>query len=144
MLNNLTRLLQISGGVVLIVIIGVVWYNISSTINELKSTITIKETEINRLVGELDKTKLQLGIERQNVNALSNDIEKGNIEAKALEDKLINKSKELEEWKNKPAEIKYVTKYVKDIIEDKRFDSKECQDGIELNKAISKIEYKDL
>jgi len=53
------------------------------------------------------------------------------------------KSKKLKEWMNKPPKIKYkvVYKYI-----DKKVDYNKatCKEGIELNKAISNINYDDL
>ena len=118
---------------------GIVYKYIS-----LNGVINDKENNILALEATLMATKLRLNTEQINSKSLESKLV-------ALNDEIIAKAKlnkelslKYEEWSNKPPEIKYVNKVVKEIVVETKYVDGVCEDGLDLNKKISGLKYEDL
>lgn len=122
---------------VILIAVGWKYYSLTSEISDLEDTVTSKNLKIS----ELEKDKMALKFERDDFESALDSVNK-EIERMAVnEEKALS---ELEEWKNKPPEVKYKTIY-RDIPQKVEVYKKgDCKDGLELNRAISEMNYEDL
>ena len=134
------KILLIVFGIIMTIVISVGSWKIFSLSNEisfLKESIEIKDDKIVEL------NLINLSNEK-NISELRRSIDKENfrlLEAYTEKQALIN---EVNEWKNKPTEIKYVDKVVKEIIKEPKYVKGVCEDGLELNRMIGGLKYEDL
>ena len=134
------KILLIVFGIIMTIVISVGSWKIFSLSNEvtfLKESIEIKDAKI------IELNLINLSNEK-NISELRRSIDKENfrlLEAYTEKQALIN---EVNEWKNKPTEIKYVDKVVKEIIKEPKYVKGVCEDGLELNRMIGGLKYEDL
>lgn len=81
------------------------------------------KNKVETLTNDLNKINSLLVVEKANNTTLKASIDSQNIEIEKVSINLDEKMKELEEWKNKPPNIKYKT--IEKII--KQGDSNECE-----------------
>ena len=139
-MDTISSYIKIGIVVVVLSICGLVYYKVTSYINSLKETITTKETEVTKYLNMYNDSQKDLALEKSNVVILNSKFDAINNETNIVKAKLDDKLKELELWKNKPVEIKYVEK-VKNIVTDK---NSTCEDGKRLMESISKLKYEEL
>ena len=134
------KILLIVFGIIMTLVISVGSWKILSLNNEvtfLKESIEIKDAKI------IELNLINLSNEK-NISELRRSIDIENfrlLEAYTEKQALIN---EVNEWKNKPTEIKYVDKVVKEIIKEPKYVKGVCEDGLELNRMIGGLKYEDL
>lgn len=134
------KILLIVFGIIMTLVVSVGGWKIFSLNNEvsfLKESIEIKDAKIVEL------NLINLSNEK-NISELRRSIDIENfrlLEVYTEKQALIN---EVNEWKNKPAEIKYVDKVVKEIIKEPKYIKGVCDDGLELNRMIGGLKYEDL
>ena len=100
------------------------------------------KSEVRGLKEENSNLKVENLMQKNNVLKLQNAINESNA---ALEKLKIDNDKtiaEFEEWKKRPPEIKYV-QVVKEIMT-YNYDKATCEEGLELNKMISELDYDKL
>lgn len=126
--------------IAVVVIAGFIWYKYA----DLTGTIEHKQSIIekrDKRIGELEKDKLGLQFEKNDlthaVNELSNTVN-------AMEKESENSKLELALWKDKPPEIKYKTIYKEIPKKVEVYKKGVCEDGLELNRVISEMNYEDL
>lgn len=134
---------KIGGVVILITICLGVWWKIDSTISDLKTTIVNKDKVIKDITDANTTLKLKLALEEGNVRELKEKLDKLNFDMTKLDTEHDKAVKELEVWKNKPTEVKYVES-IKKIFTNKEYDTESCDEGKKLNLEISKLKYEDL
>jgi len=136
----------IVGGVILAIVLSV-WFKISA----LNNTISEKDKRILELSNTLEKQKL-IVINRDNViGILTYNISDLNRTITIMNDRVLASAKELqvtkakyEAWKAKPPKEKFIYIY-KDVIKPNvDYNSTSCEEGLELNKRISEIDYESL
>lgn len=134
---------NIALGFIIVAVIGFGYWKISSTISDLEDQVVKKEADAKLWNDKYNDSQKDLALEQANVITLSNKLDMINLESNAIKSKLDGKMRELEEWKNKPIEVKYVDK-VRNIIVDKGFESNDCKEGMRLIDSISKLKYEEL
>lgn len=130
-------------GFIIVAVISFGYWRISSTISDYKEQVALEKLETKKYLDKYNDSQRDIAIEHANVINLTNKLDIINLKSQGLEQSINKKMVELNEWKNKPPEIKYVEK-VKNIVLDKGFDSKECEDGLRLMKSISELKYEEL
>jgi hypothetical protein len=125
-------------GFIIVAVISFGYWRISSTISDYKEQVALEKLETKKYLDKYNDSQRDIAIEHANVINLTNKLDIINLKSQELEQSINKKMVELNEWKNKPPEIKYVEK-VKNIVLDKGFDSKECEDGLRLMKSISEL-----
>lgn len=130
-------------GFIIVAVISFGYWRISSTISDYKEQVALEKLETKKYLDKYNDSQRDIAIEHANVINLTNKLDIINLKSQELEQTINKKMVELNEWKNKPPEIKYVEK-VKNIVLDKGFDSKECEDGLRLMKSISELKYEEL
>jgi hypothetical protein len=130
-------------GFIIVAVISFGYWKISSTISDYKEQVALEKLETKKYLDKYNDSQRDIAIEHANVINLTNKLDIINLKSQELEQSINKKMVELNEWKNKPPEIKYVEK-VKNIVLDKGFDSKECEDGLRLMKSISELKYEEL
>lgn len=113
------------------------FYNLNSKIGYLEETIetkdkTIVDLNLKLITSESNVNELRLSIEESNNKILQNSLKQKELLA------------EVDKWKNKPAEIKYVDKVVKTIVKETKYVKGNCEDGLELNRMIGGLKYENL
>ena len=134
---------NIALGFILVTVIGFGYWKISSTISNLEEQVIKKEAEAKGWNDKYNDSQRDLALEQANVITLESKMDVINLETNVVKSKLEGKMRELEEWKSKPVEIKYVDK-VRNIIVDKGFESDDCKEGLRLIQTISKLKYEEL
>lgn len=130
-------------GFIIVAVISFGYWKISSTISDYKEQVALEKLETKKYLDKYNDSQRDIAIEHANVINLTNKLDIINLKSQELEQSINKKMVELNEWKNKPPEIKYVEK-VKNIVLDKGFDSKECEEGLRLMKSISELKYEEL
>ena len=130
-------------GFVIVAIISFGYWKISSTISGYKEQIVLEKAETKKYLDMYNDSQRDIALEHANVINLTNKLDIINLKSQELESSVNKKMEELNVWKNKPPDIKYVEK-VKNIVLDKGFDSKECEEGLRLMKSISELNYEEL
>lgn len=130
-------------GFIIVAVISFGYWKISSTITDYKEQVALEKLETKKYLDKYNDSQRDIAIEHANVINLTNKLDIINLKSQELEQSINKKMVELNEWKNKPPEIKYVEK-VKNIVLDKGFDSKECEEGLRLMKSISELKYEEL
>lgn len=130
-------------GFIIVAVISFGYWRISSTISDYKEQVALEKLETKKYLDKYNDSQRDIAIEHANVINLINKLDIINLKSQELEQSINKKMVELNEWKNKPPEIKYVEK-VKNIVLDKGFDSKECEEGLRLMKSISELKYEEL
>ena len=130
-------------GFIIVAVISFGYWKISSTISDYKEQVALEKLETKKYLDKYNDSQRDIAIEHANVINLTNKLDIINLKSQELEQTINKKMVELNEWKNKPPEIKYVEK-VKNIVLDKGFDSKECEEGLRLMKSISELNYEEL
>lgn len=85
--------------------------------------INIQNDKIEKLQTELQLKTAEIAVKDANNISLTSTIKTQNEKIEQIENNYIEKNKEFEIWKNKPAEIKY-----KEIIKNVEVKSNECKD----------------
>ena len=85
--------------------------------------IEVLGSQIEKINAELSKSQSLLALEKANNINLSASIEAQNNKIELIKNDYDSKNKEFEQWKQKPAEIKY-----KEIIKKIEVKSNECKD----------------
>lgn len=135
--------LKLGGVVILITICLGIWWKVSSTISGLEQTIIAKDKVIKDTTDELNNTKLKLALEQGNVRELKDKLERLSYDITKLDNLHSEAVAQLEAWKSKPVETKYVES-VKKIMVNKEYESGSCEEGKKLNLEISKLKYEEL
>lgn len=112
-------------------------YDLSSDVDDLKDTLEKQVLVTNKKVGDL-------ALCEQRELSLIRDIEISNDKYDKVNISIKKAELELEEWKNKPPEVKYKTIVKEIMIKGKDYNKATCEDGLLLNKTISEINYEDL
>ncbi|KLE02203.1 hypothetical protein [Aliarcobacter butzleri] len=92
------------------------------------------KSEVTTLNTSLNTTKSLLEVEKANNISLKASIDSRNIEIEKQKINLSKKMEELEEWKNRPPDIKY-----KEVIKYKEIKSNECKDIKNIIDSIRNI-----
>jgi len=107
---------------------GLYWY-----INSLRIEIKDLQVEVAEMKSKYDSKSFEV----ERLEAVIETQNKAINELKVSEEKHLA---ELEEWKNKPAEVKY--KYIKDIIyKDKEVKSNDCEDIKAVIDNVRKLDF---
>ena len=125
----------IATGVLLIGIFILYW--------SMNREIEIRDDIINQLNNKVSEKETLIISKDNNINDLKLTIAEANVkvyEASSVNQKLLQ---EVDVWKNKPAEVKYVNKEVVKIINTKE-SSDLCAYGLELNRQIGELKYEDI
>ena len=125
----------IATGVLLIGIFILYW--------SMNREIEIRDDIINQLNNKVSEKETLIISKDNNINDLKLTIAEANV--KVYETSVTNQKllQEVEVWKNKPVEVKYVNKEVVKIINTKE-GSDLCAYGLELNKQIGELKYEDI
>jgi hypothetical protein len=124
------------GAGAMVVVLGIYWY-VTSEISKLESRIAKLETEKNEL-------SLQIAVEKASNYNLKAGIDARNAQIEA-NGKIVEKAKkEYENWKNKPAEVRYKEVYTYVPSDVNMMDMDECEQLKIVNKAISGLKYEEL
>ncbi len=131
---------MITGIAIAVLIIGSVWY-----VSSLKDTISEQESIIATLNSDKDKLKLELALEKTNVNRLKEDIVDQNEKILALKESNDVVQIKLDEWKAKSNEDKYRDLNAKQVIDKTNNPTEDlCKDFIDITNNIKEIKYEDL
>ena len=105
--------------------------------------IKIRDDIINQLNNKVSEKETVIISKDNNINDLKLSIAEANV--KVYETSVSNQKllQEVDEWKNKPAEVKYVNKEVIKIINTKEGNDL-CAYGLELNRQIGELKYEDI
>lgn len=105
--------------------------------------IAIRDDIINQLNNKVSEKETLIISKDNNINDLKLSIAEANV--KVYETSVSNQKllQEVDEWKNKPAEVKYVNKEVIKIINTKEGNDL-CAYGLELNRQIGELKYEDI
>lgn len=105
--------------------------------------IAIRDDIINQLNNKVSEKETLIISKDNNINDLKLSIAEANV--KVYETSISNQKllQEVDEWKNKPAEVKYVNKEVIKIINTKEGNDL-CAYGLELNRQIGELKYEDI
>ena len=105
--------------------------------------IKIRDDIINKLNNKVSEKETLIISKDNNINDLKLSIAEANV--KVYETSISNQKllQEVDEWKNKPAEVKYVNKEVIKII-NTREGNDLCAYGLELNRQIGELKYEDI
>ena len=125
----------IAAGVLLIGIFILYW--------SMNREIKIRDDIINQLNNKVSEKETIIISKDNNINDLKLTIAEANVkvyESSSVNQKLLQ---EVDVWKNKPAEVKYVNKEVVKIINTKE-SSDLCAYGLELNRQIGELKYEDI
>ena len=125
----------IATGVLLIGVFILYW--------SMNREIKIRDNIINQLNNKVSEKETVIISKDNNINDLKLTIAEANVkvyEASSVNQKLLQ---EVDVWKNKPAEVKYVNKEVVKIINTKE-GSDLCAYGLELNRQIGELKYEDI
>ena len=101
------------------------YFGYESSLDSLESKYDKKNTDY--LTCKLNKVTLLASVDKQNIQIKKNSIE------------LSGAIKALEDWKNKPKEIRYITIY--EILKDNNITKGDCN---EINSAIKSISFDEL
>lgn len=125
----------IAAGVLLIGIFILYW--------SMNREIEIRDDIINKLNNKVGAKETLIISKDNNINDLKLTIAEANV--KVYETSVANQKllQEVEVWKNKPAEVKYVNKEVVKIINTKEGNDL-CAYGLELNRQIGELKYEDI
>lgn len=122
---------------IILIAVGREYLSLTGEISDLETTVTNKNLKIS----ELEKDKTGLKFERDGFESALDSVNK-EIERLAVnEEKALS---ELEEWKSKPPEIKHKPIYENIPQKVEVYKKGDCKDGLELNRAISEMNYGDL
>jgi len=138
-------------------IVGSIWYKISSLeskIDELNAVISKKISVIKEQDATIGSYKTIIKLKDSDIRDLTSNIEKQNL---AIEKLKVRQNNEYDKWIKKSAADR--KRYVKDMIAnnirhmnetkklkamiDVDYSKATCEQGINLNKAISRINYDD-
>jgi len=124
---------------IVIVMLGMGYkiYDLSSNVDNLKESL-------EKQVLVTDTKVADLALCEQSKLSLLKDIELTNEKLSKVSKKISKANLELEEWKNKPPEVKYKTIIKEVMVKGKDYNKATCEDGLLLNKTISEINYEDL
>lgn len=112
--------------------------------NSMSNLIIKQERDIEILKNMKIVLEADVKIEKDNVSILSELLEKANQEVKILEVKYDSAIKKFNDFKRKSNEEKYRNKETIDLLNSKIWESSKCETGLEINAAISKLNFKDL
>jgi len=131
---------MITGIVVLVAIIGAVWY-----VGSLKDTIQDQKDHIVLIQKEKSNLEVESALKSADISKLESVIQDQNMEIMKFasnEDKI---KAELEIWKNQPIKVKYKDRIVEKIITKTLKPSDDiCKDFIEITNDIKELRYEDL
>ena len=125
---------------IVLAITGYITMKYISLTSEIKRQ-SIEIEKKTKTIADLEMDKMGLKFERDNFEATIDTV---NAKIELLATNEAKAIKDLEEWKSKPAEIKYETIYKtipKEVI---KYKEGNCEDGLELNRAIAEMKYEDL
>lgn len=105
--------------------------------------IAIRDDIINQLNNKVSEKETLIISKDNNINDLKLSIAEANV--KVYETSVSNQKllQEVDEWKSKPVEVKYVNKEVIKIINTKEGNDL-CAYGLELNRQIGELKYEDI
>lgn len=105
--------------------------------------IEIRDDIINQLNNKVSEKETLIISKDNNINDLKLSIAEANV--KVYETSVSNQKllQEVDEWKSKPVEVKYVNKEVIKIINTKEGNDL-CAYGLELNRQIGELKYEDI
>ena len=126
-----------------LIAVGVLLIGIFILYWSMNREIEIRDDIINQLNNKVSAKETLIISKDNNINDLKLTIAEANVkvyEASSVNQKLLQ---EVDVWKNKPAEVKYVNKEVVKIINTKE-SSDLCAYGLELNRQIGELKYEDI
>lgn len=105
--------------------------------------IKIRDGIINQLNNKVGEKETLIISKDNNINELKLSISEANV--KIYETSIANQKllEEVNVWKNKPAEVKYINKEIVKIITAEEGDDL-CAYGLELNRQIGELKYEDI
>lgn len=126
-------------GVVILAIIGGIWYKY----NDLNNQIEYLQTQLDRNISKNNEYRLEMAISKGNVDKLKEALNTTNDQLKKLTVDKNKISKAFEDYKNLPLENKIKASDFKELLQKDAKFKETCEYGLELNKKISGLKYED-
>ena len=124
-------------------------YGIITLVLAVLAKFVLLYNEIDGLHTDIDSKDKSIQLYQQQIGKLKADnqllnkeLDDVNKAIEAISIQYVDNINELDKWKHKPAKVKYKTVYK--IKKEIKYETKTCEYGKELNKAIANLSYSDL